>query len=124
MLRHYHSNIFILVLLRILLLFSWISGFFSLSLIDGKVTRSKSIQRVAIIGAGISGLSLAHALENSPTCASSLYNQPLLVQKEGNSKTLLSSETASCRYGIETHIFDARSTLVCNMLYTRDDMVF
>ena len=57
-------------------------------------SNDKRIQRVAIIGSGIAGLSLAHALENSPSCAQSY------VDASGSSSP-----------GIETHIFDSREKL-------------
>jgi hypothetical protein len=39
----------------------------SLSTNYASKTRQKAIERVAVVGAGISGLSLAHALKNSPS---------------------------------------------------------
>ena len=72
----------------------------------------RKIERVAIIGAGISGLSLAHALENSPSCAST-FDHLLDTQ----------STLSSCNYGVETHIFDARNSLVSLLIFLKRKML-
>lgn len=63
---------------------------------------SPPVKKVAIIGSGICGLSLAHALENSENCA-----RPYL------DKISVSGDDVdpSSNFGIEAHVFDARESL-------------
>ena len=61
---------------------------------------SPPIKKVAIIGSGICGLTLAHSLENSEECA-----QPY-VAAGGD----ISAQSSS-NFGIETHVFDSRENL-------------
>lgn len=49
------------------------------SLSFASTKRTKSIQRIAIVGAGVSGLSLAHALKNSPRLAPNGENHDIEV---------------------------------------------
>ena len=60
------------------------------------------IKKVAIIGSGICGLSLAHALENSKACArpySSIKND---------------KDDISSNFGVEAHIFESRESMNYN----------
>lgn len=61
------------------------------------------IQKVAIIGSGICGLSLAHALENSEACA-----KPFIDAKGALNEK---SDEGSGKFGIEAHVFDSRESL-------------
>jgi len=85
-----------------------------------KATSSSSslpIRRVAIIGGGIAGLSLGHALENSSSCAKPYLDVckalPPVATTTTTSETTTTttSETTSGEYGIETCIFDSRPKL-------------
>lgn len=64
-------------------------------------TKFTPVKKVAIIGCGIAGLSLAHAFENSSVCA-----QPCIE------KGLIESNASS--FGIQVHLFDSRSSLNFN----------
>jgi len=68
--------------------------------------KSPKIERVAIIGAGIAGLSLAHALENSSSCAKSFTDE---LNKY--SSTAAAPVIPGSQFGVETHIFDGRPSL-------------
>jgi len=65
---------------------------------------SPKIERVAIIGSGIAGLSLAHALENSSSCAKTFTD-------ELNRYTPSKESTSDSPFGVETHIYDSRPSL-------------
>lgn len=52
----------------------------SLSVTPSGTTSQPIIKRVAIIGTGIAGLSLAHALENSPELANSTVSSGLTME--------------------------------------------
>ena len=87
--------------LRILLFVAIITTF-----VDGlstKVKKASPIKKVAIIGSGISGLSLAHALENSKTCAKPYLERVGLLEGD--------EEAGDSLFGIETHVFDSRPSL-------------
>lgn len=68
---------------------------------------SPKIERVAIIGAGIAGLSLAHALENSSTCAKSFIDE----LNKCSSSTTTEPIIAGSQFGVEAHVFDGRPSL-------------
>lgn len=63
------------------------------------------IQKVAIIGSGIAGLSLAHALENSKTCAQPIVDSWVQFESAPTNVAITSL------YGVETSIFDSRPSL-------------
>jgi len=68
---------------------------------DGLQTTSPQvtpIKKVAVIGCGISGLSMAHALENSPSLAKPCVDKGL-------------HQTGDSSFGIQVHLFDSRSSL-------------
>jgi hypothetical protein len=67
---------------------------------------STPIRKVAIIGSGICGLSLAHALENSQSCA-----KPYLDALSSSSSRKSEVSSSPSPFGIETFIFDSRSSL-------------
>ena len=72
---------------------------------DGKQSSPK-VKRVAIIGAGIAGLSLAHALENSSSCAKS-FTDELKRCSSSTDAGLISGSN----FGVEAQIFDGRPSL-------------
>lgn len=69
--------------------------------------RSPKIERVAIIGAGIAGLSLAHALENSSSCAKSFTDELNKCSSSTTAEVVMSGS----QFGVEAHIFDGRPSL-------------
>jgi len=78
----------------------------ALTVSNGKQSSPK-IEKVAIIGAGIAGLSLAHALENSSSCAKSFTDE----LSKNPSSTPVDSIISSSQFGVEAHIFDRRPSL-------------
>jgi len=68
---------------------------------------SPKIERVAIIGGGIAGLSLAHALENSSSCAKSFTDE----LSKRSSSTAANPVVSGSQFGVEAHIFDGRPSL-------------
>jgi len=90
----------------LLLLVSTTSALTSPRPTDGK-NYSPKIERVAIIGAGIAGLSLAHALENSSSCAKSFTDE----LNKCSSSTTAEAVISRSQFGVEAHIFDGRPSL-------------
>lgn len=80
------------VLVHLLLLFGLCNG------LQTSNTPVVPIKKIAVIGCGISGLSIAHALENSPSCAQPCIEKGL-------------SQTDNSSFGIQVHLFDARPSL-------------
>jgi len=76
----------------------WVLSCDALSIFPQKAPPT-SVKKVAIIGSGIAGLSLAHALENSEECAKPYLKQ---AQRSDNSKSA---------FGVETHLFDSRPSI-------------
>ncbi len=87
-----------------------------LSSSSSDVSKSTPIKKVAIIGSGICGLSLAHALENSESCAKPYLDALFSSTRDSSRSTDGSSRKGelsplSSPFGIETFIFDSRSSL-------------
>ena len=75
------------------------------SLLDlNKQSSHPPIKRVAIIGAGIGGLSLAHVLGNSEECAA------MFLDKVKKSPGMWNPKSSSIA-GIDVQLFEARSNL-------------
>ena len=115
--RHYlihHPNaMYALILILTLHSFKQTNGLSS-SLLKpfAQNQESKPIKKVAIIGSGICGLSLAHALENSESCAKPYLDALSQVNSSDNDRDGDDDDTScTSSFGIETCIFDSRSSL-------------
>lgn len=78
------------------------------SLFSKQNIKEKPIEKVAIIGSGIAGLSLAHALENSETCAQPYLDALEYINTSPFSSSSTNTRTTPPKYGIESTIFDSR----------------
>ena len=91
------------MIVNILLISSTLASASALASTSAFASESPPIQRVAIIGSGIAGLSLAHALENSENCAKA-YTDAL-----ENANPSISVSKSS--FGVQTRIYDSRPSL-------------
>ena len=109
-----HQNVtYALILLLVSHSFNYANGLSSLLNPFAQKQEPKPIKRVAIIGSGICGLSLAHALENSESCAKpyldALSLSKMKIRESDRDDSINSRDFSS--FGIETCIFDSRSSL-------------